>query len=484
MIPSRRTLLCAGLGATAEFVTHTGSANTGSTTPDDSCERPPVAGEWRCEAGARGAAATDFGGLISRTPRAVYRPASRTDLAGLLRWATRQGVAVAARGQGHSTYGRPLTENGIVVDMSALRAIDPVQPNRVTVDAGATWDAVLAATLAHGLTPPVLTNYLGLSVGGTLAIGGIGGTTSRFGFQTDTILELKIVTGSGEALTCSPAVNADLFDAVRAGLGQCAIVVRAPLGLVSAPERVRRYQLFYPALAILTFDQYRTLADGRFHQLQGAILPNPAGGWRYQLDGAVFYDGDGATIERKALEGLSDQRGEAIVTDATYRDDMSAFAKLEQALRSNGQWFNPHPWLLTFLPASTAEHVARDVVTGLTHTDLGPFGRVTYYPMSSRAVRTPLVRLPDEPVVFPFNLIRLPASGDRQEAERAVQKNRALYERIRDAGGVLYPVSALPFSPDDWKQHLGPRWQSFRDAAGRCDPANILTPGYEPFGSA
>ncbi len=59
-----------------------------------------------------------------------------------------------------------------------------------------------------------------------------------------------------------------------------------------------------------------------------------------------------------------------------------------------------------------------------------------------------------------------------------------LYEHLRDAGGVLYPVSALPFSPDDWKQHLGSRWQSLRDAAGRYDPANILAPGYEPFSSA
>ncbi|WP_395709976.1 hypothetical protein [Reyranella sp.] len=45
-------------------------------------------------------------------------------------------------------------------------------------------------------------------------------------------------------------------------------------------------------------------------------------------------------------------------------------------------------------------------------------------------------------------------------------------------------MSALPFSPDDWKQHLGSRWQSLRDAAGRYDPANILAPGYEPFSSA
>ena len=42
-----------------------------------------------------------------------------------------------------------------------------------------------------------------------------------------------------------PAANRDLFDAVRAGLGQCGIVIGATLRLVRAPQRVRRFQLFY-----------------------------------------------------------------------------------------------------------------------------------------------------------------------------------------------------------------------------------------------
>ena len=72
------------------------------------------------------------------------------------------------------------------------------------------------------------TNYLGLSVGGTLAVGGIGGSTSRYGMQTDNVLELDAVTGDGHELTCSAESNPHAFDAVRAGLGQCGIITRAP----------------------------------------------------------------------------------------------------------------------------------------------------------------------------------------------------------------------------------------------------------------
>ena len=83
--------------------------------------------------------------------------------------------------------------------MSGIGTIRDLQPDRVVVDAGATWKSVLDATLTQGLTPPVLTNYLGLSVGGTIAVGGIGGSSSRYGMQTDNVLELDVVTGDGQA---------------------------------------------------------------------------------------------------------------------------------------------------------------------------------------------------------------------------------------------------------------------------------------------
>jgi len=52
--------------------------------------------------------------------------------------------------------------------------------------------------------------------------------------------------------------------------------------------------------------------------------------------------------------------------------------------------------------------------------------------------------------------------------------------RIRDAGGTLYPVSASPMSPDDWRRHLGPH-ADLAAARTRWDPRGVLTPGYEVF---
>lgn len=390
-------------------------------------------------------------------------------------------MKVAARGQGHSTYGRAMADGEIVLDMKTISRTHHVQSDRMVVDAGATWSTVLNATLAHGLTPPVLTNYLELSVGGTLAVGGIGGTTFRHGMQTDNVLALNVVTGDGRELTCSATSNSDLFDAVRAGLGQCGVITQATLRLMRAPERVRRFHLLYADLRSLAADQRIVLADGRFDHLQGTLLPDGGGAWRYQLEGIVFYDRHTIPDDKAVLAGLSDERGAAVISDLTYLEDVNAFARFENLLRSNGQWFNPHPWLLTFLRGSDAEQVAGEIVDGLTNEDVGPFGRVTYYPMLTKALRTPLVRLPDERVVFPFNLIRIPETNDAAKVEQMIARNRVLHDRIRSAGGVQYPVGAFPMSSSDWKEHFGSKWSLLHDAKRRYDPLDTLTPGYNVF---
>jgi cytokinin dehydrogenase len=479
MPSDRRMFLGAGLGVTAALASRASGLTASAQAV--SSDGPPLPANVRLEPELRAAAAHDFGRLIHKQPRGVLRPASSADIARLMRWAKSRCVKVAARGQGHSIYGRSLVGDGIVVDTSAMNAIRDIKHDHVVVDAGAVWRDLLDATLAQGLTPPVLTNYLSLSVGGTIAVGGIGATSSRHGMQTDNVIALDVVTGDGNELSCSAAANPDLFDSVRAGLSQCGIITRATLRLVHAPERIRRFQLFYRDLPSLMADQRRVLTEGRFDQLQGAVLPDGSGGWRYQLDGAIAYDSGSAPDEKAVLSGLSDERGAAVIADLTYREDAFAFGKFENLLRAKGQWFNPQPWLLTFLRGSNAERVAGDVLAGLKGDAVGPFGRITLYPLLTSAFHTPLVRLPKEDIVFVFNLIRIPASNDATAAERMVADNRRLYDRIREAGGVQYPVGAFAMSSGDWEVHFGSSWPQLREAKRRHDPGHLLAPGYNIF---
>ena len=414
------------------------------------------------------AAADDFGHLVHRVPETVLAPATAAGVAAGIASAARDGRTFAPRGQGHSTFGRAQTD--VAAAMAGLRGIGAVEDDRVTVEAGATWREVLAATLPHGRTPPVLADYLDLSVGGTLAVGGTGPRTYALGAQTDHVLELEVVTGTGEVVRCS----ADrLFDAVRAGLGQVAVITRATLELVPAPSSVRWLRLFYPDLAALLAALRTVAADGRFDALQGSIAQGA-----FRLDAARYFSGE-PPDDAELVAGLGDYPARREPATQGYLEHVDRLAPLEQTLRDNGVWFLPHPWLATFVGEGRVEQVVGAELEALAPEDLGMFGQVLLSPLRRSAVATPLLRLPDDELCFAFTLIRFPETGD---GARLVDQNRAIAARVRAAGGTVYPVGALPLSAAEWREHFGEAFGPLAEAKARFDPGRVLTPGYEVFG--
>ncbi|MGH3877530.1 MAG: FAD-binding protein [Actinophytocola sp.] len=443
---------------------------------------PPLDGSLEFDQERREAAAADFGHVVHRVPEAVLLPGSDDDVAATIRWAAQRGRGFAPQGQRHAVFGRSQVQDGIVADMSARNSIGSIRDDRVEVDAGVKWSEVLAATLPERRTPPVLTEYLELSVGGTIVVGGVGGTTSRYGLQSDTVLEMDVVTGEGTIVTCSPEQNADLFDAMRAGFGQAGVITRATLALVPAPESVRRILLFYPDLATMLTDARLLSADAeRFDVVQGAVMPPPGGGLAYRLDVAKYFTGD-APADEDLLAGLSDDPAKRQPDTLSYFDYLNRLSMLEKLLRKNGQWFHPHPWLTTFIGDSEAEAVVGAELDRLDPpVDLGQFGQVVLSPIRTGAIDTPLLRLPADELCHAFNLVRVPTTDDADNAQRLVAANKAMYERVKAAGGVLYPVSAFPLSKDEWREHFGPVYDQLAAAKRKYDPDEVLTPGYGIF---
>jgi FAD/FMN-containing dehydrogenase len=450
---------------------------TKASTGGSFAQLPPLDGTLNTDPASLAAAADDFGHLVHRTPVAVLRPGSVTDVVKLVRYANRHRLTVAMRGQGHSTYGQSQVGGGVVIDSRTLAGVHEIRSGRVTCDAGVTWHALARATLARGLTPPVFTDYLDLSVGGTLSVGGIGGTTWRYGMQVDTALELEVVTGTGELVRCSPTRHRALFEAVLGGLGQYGIVVRATLALVPAPARVRGYQLFYPDIDPYLTDQRRLLAERRFSSLEGQAQATAAGGWEYFVDAAAYFTTK-APDDRVLTRGLRFDPARTVVTDYAFEAWIDRLRPIVELLIRIGAWFLPHPWIDTFLPASRTRDVVAATLEGLTVADTGQ-GPVLLYPFRTAPLHRPLVEVPTEPVAFLFSLLRTtvpPATGIEQLAG-----NRALYERARDAGGKRYPIGSVDLTPRDWVDHYGRDYPAVLAAKAAWDPRRVLTPGQGIF---
>src|SRR5262245_9272161 len=115
---NRRTLLRAGVGLGAALASGTNKADT--PTSACQCDGLSVAARFDCEKNVCAEAAHDFGNIVRRLPRAVVSPATSADVAAAMQWTAKQRLKIAARGQGHSVYGRSLAEDGVVVDMNSL----------------------------------------------------------------------------------------------------------------------------------------------------------------------------------------------------------------------------------------------------------------------------------------------------------------------------------------------------------------------------
>src|SRR5581483_2969635 len=237
-------------------------------------------------------AADDFGHVVHEVPAWVARPTDAEQVAALARYAAAEGLTFRPRGCGHSVYGQAQADGGVVCYTGGLDLTYDISSGKLDVGAGARWRAVLAAATRVGMTPLVLTDYLDLSVGGTLSVGGIGGASHHHGPQVDHVLDLEVVIPSGEVIRCSPSSHPDVFFGVLAGQGSAGIITRATIPLVPAPTRVRWYKILCPSVATLIACQRIVARERRFGYLEGQIAADESGRWSYVLEAGTFYSAE------------------------------------------------------------------------------------------------------------------------------------------------------------------------------------------------
>jgi cytokinin dehydrogenase len=417
------------------------------------------------------ATADDFGHVVHKKPLAMLRPGDAQDIAKLVQYANHHGLKVAMRGQGHSFFGQTQVEGGLVVDSSSLNSIRIAKAGvggTAEIGPGSKWHPVLMAANAQKLTVPVIADTF-LSVGGTISTGGFGVTTYNLGLQVDHVQELEVVTGEGQVVTCSDERNSDLFNAMLGGLGQCGIITKVVIRLIEAPTNVLFIRMDYDDFQSASADLALLAKDGRFQHLDGRGAGRPAGGVGYYVEGGAFYDVPKTPDEAVLTAGLRYAKKTASVM--TYEQ---YFRREEVCTVCTTPLQKPFVYLC--IPSSRYEQYTSGILGSVTESAfLVP--RMSAWRRS--AIKRPLTRMPDEDIIYRFQLSRILPAGTNTSSMIAL--NRTLYERARDSGGFRMTSSAVPMTQADWIRHYGPVWPMVQAAKQKYDPKNVLTPGHGMF---
>ncbi|GLZ35575.1 FAD-linked oxidase [Lentzea sp. NBRC 105346] len=409
----------------------------------------------------------DNGRLVTADPSEVLRPRDAADVAAIIERCAEHRLPVAPRGGGHSCYGQSLVHRGVSIDMTSLNTVHEVRPGTITVDAGARWADVVRAAHETCQRPPALTAYLGLTVGGTLSVGGVSAAPWEGG-QVERVRELEVVTGTGEVLLCSREHEPELFDAVRGGLGQFGVITRAVLDLVPAPERVHQYVFAYTDQAKLFTDARMLLHRDEVDELYVQVMP-PGGGFRLVV---CTYDHDDMVLPEPLLHN-----------EEPWLRHVGETTRLVDGYRVAGWDERPKPWFDAWLPDSIVETVVADALDSFTAEDWTPpgveGGWVLLFPHRRAAFEAPMLRVPErDDWVWLFDVLTVgPSESAPLWTDRMLARNQRLAAITRAAGGTIYPIGATAMSESDWAAHYGPMWERLLHAKRLYDPRGVLTPG-------
>jgi FAD/FMN-containing dehydrogenase len=215
---------------------------------------------------------TDIFYVAEHLPLAVVTPRDATEVQRLVTAARELKLSLCTRGAGlsYSAGYIPTDEESLIVDMTAMNRVVEVNTadRYVVVEPGVTWAALHDALRDHGVTTPFWGTFSGLhaTIGASLAQGAKFYGSGHRGTSAESVLGLKVVTGTGELLVTGSAASTqqpspffrnygpDLTGLFLGDSGAFGIKVEATLQLIPAAGAVEMcsYSFDDPAVLLRT----------------------------------------------------------------------------------------------------------------------------------------------------------------------------------------------------------------------------------------
>jgi hypothetical protein len=164
-----------------------------------------------------------WNGAIDRRPALIARCAGADDVVEAVRFARELDILISVRGGGHAVAGHAVCDDGLMIDLSLMKAIS-VDPAARTARAagGLLWSEFDRATQQFGLaTTGGIISHTG--IGGLTLGGGLGHLMRKHGLSVDNLFGADVVTAGGDQIHVDADNKPDLFWGLRGGGGNFGI---------------------------------------------------------------------------------------------------------------------------------------------------------------------------------------------------------------------------------------------------------------------
>ena len=414
-----------------------------------------------------------WNGMIDKRPALIVRPRGAADVRDAVLFAREHGLPLSIKGGGHNVAGHAVTDEGLMLDLGAMRAVWGDPAARVArVQGGALWADVDRETAAYGLatTGGVIssTGVAGLTLGG-----GIGWLVGKHGMAIDNLLAVDLVTADGELVTASANSHSDLFWALRGGGGNFGVATSFTFALHPQGNVLAGF-VAYPidqARDVLTF--YREFTTTAPDELTAyAEISTDAESGERMIAIAVCWPGDLAAGERIIAPLL------AFGPPPIHMIEPMPYLAWQQAFDAQFPHGRRYYWkgnLLRELPDDLLDSV-------VAHATAPPrMGPMAWPLVAFEFYRGPMNRIAPTATAFPhrdarYQLLVIGASDDPADDDASIDWVRGLHAATAHhaLNGAFLNFNSLdaPDRGDRVRAGYGINWDRLVAVKRRYDPTN------------
>jgi FAD/FMN-containing dehydrogenase len=416
--------------------------------------------------------------MIDRRPALIARCLGVADVVACVDFARTHDLPLSIKGGGHNIAGLAACDDGIMLDMSLMRGVWVDREARVArAQAGCLLGDVDRETQLHGLATVLgfisATGIAGLTVGG-----GMGYLTRRFGWTSDNVVSMEVVTADGRVVTASERENPDLFWALRGGGGNFGVVTGFEYALHPVgPEIIAGGIAWRAADAPEVLELYRELSASAPPELVlvAALRIAPPAPWLPKdVHGtpivAIFVCHTGSLEEGRRLVQPLKTFGSPVGDIIQPRSYVSQQSLLDATQPKGRRYY----WKSEYLPDVGVEFLA----TTIEHAKRlpSPHSAILVFPLDGALDRLPAGHSPvgnrDAAA-----LVNIAAAWDDPAADAAnIEWARSAWRDVRrfSTGGTYVNFLTADEGEERTRAAYGPHYERLAELKSKWDPGNLF----------